>query len=91
MAKIVIVDYDIFKLDSGVIVQVPHTFANLARSIAHQELLIKDQHPRASFSLKVQMIKYLRTTVKDSGAIILGLKDAKDIADHYYETCNQAT
>ena len=95
MATIVNMNCDIFSLNTidEVTVSVDHSLGNLIRSIARNEDNVQtclDLSGRPSpHGNKVSIIKFVRASLKDSGNNALGLRDAKDIADHYYSTRQQ--
>lgn len=91
MAHLVIRNADTFQLDNGTAttVDVPHAFGAMVRSIAATEEAAKrvldGRSIAVNVSSKVALIKYLRASILIGGHT-LGLKDAKDIVDHYYNT-----
>lgn len=76
---------------NSVDIRIPHSFADMCRDVAKQELVTNERASSLSgtIHLKVTMIKYLRRQFKTENGCPIGLRDAKDIVDHYYVTCNR--
>ena len=89
MATLIQQDFDMFST-IGATINIPHSFADLCRSLARQEGDIRDAGTHShTIGFRVPLIKYVRGSFKDNTNHFPGLKDAKDIVDHYYTTKDQ--
>lgn len=89
MATLVPHNADNFALSTAsATASVPFALGALMRRISRFENTIMERHGNTSTN-KVTLIKYIRETIFDSAGHPLGLKDAKDIADHYYNSSDQ--
>ena len=79
MAKLVTQNADMFvtDADSSVTVMIPHAFGRLVRRLVQNHV-----------NEKVLLIKYAREAFPDSNGSTMGLKDAKDVLDHYFDTAD---